>query len=93
MPDIDAILEEPARRFYDAVASGDQRRRLDAIIGRLRSDPAIDGVTTFAFNVGVPETDARIYFDDEFRIVYRMINEWTLSIINVGLEDEPPRSP
>ena len=91
MPDIDAVLEEPARNFYNNVASPVQRQRIDQIIRRLCSDPSIDDVATFAFHIGVPEPDARIYLDDEFRILYRLANAWTISILNIGFDGVPPR--
>ena len=92
MPDIDAVFEEPARTFYDNIASAAQRQRIDQIVDRLRSDPSIDGVVTFAFNIGVPEPDGRIYMDDEFRVVYRLVNAWTISILNMGFDGVPPQS-
>jgi len=92
VPDIDAVLEEPARHFYDNVASSEQRQRIDQIIRGLCSDPSIDGVATFAFHIGVPEPDARLYLDDEFRILYRLANAWTISILNIGFDGVPPQS-
>ena len=91
MPDIDAVFEEPARRFYDNVASASQRQRIDHIVDRLRADPSIDGRTTFAFSIGVPEPDGRIYMDDEFRIVYRLANAW-ISVLNIRFDGVPPDS-
>ena len=93
MPDIDAVFEEPARTFYDDVASAAQRQRTDEIIDQLRSNPSIDDIPIFAFGVGIPELDGRIYLDGEFRIAFRLVNAWTISVLNIGFDGEPPPVP
>jgi hypothetical protein len=40
----------------------------------------------------VPEPDAILYLDDEFRMLYRLENAWTISIINIGFDRVPPQS-
>jgi hypothetical protein len=92
VPEIDAVFEEPARNFYDNVASDAERRRIDAIVVRLCSNPSIDDVAIFAFGVGIPDLDGRLYLDGEFRIAFRLANEWTMSILNMGFDGVPPES-
>ena len=47
----------------------------------------MDHITKFPFSIALPETDARLYLDDEFNIAYRMENAWTVSILFINFED------
>lgn len=51
MPDIDVLLQTPARLFYEEIATRRERGRLDDIIHLLRMDPGVDddcGFTTIS---------------------------------------------
>jgi hypothetical protein len=87
MPDVDAILLPFARDFYESLTDPDERRRVDDAIDLVRHDPYIDDDRKLAFRVAVPDFDAISYYGDEFWVIYRFMNEWTLAIINIGFTD------
>ncbi len=92
MADIDAILQPPARHFYDVIAGEVQRDQLDRIIELICQDPRIDNEIKFALPVGKDEFGNRrfhtAYSDGRFVIVYHHLNNWTLSILNIGYAGE-----
>jgi hypothetical protein len=90
MPDIDVLLQAPARQFYEEIATPTERARLDDIIYLLRLDPGVDGELRFTYDLEAPEAGGRIFYDGFFWLVYRMLNNWTMSILNIGFEEEIP---
>jgi len=75
MPDVDAILQPPAREFYDHVATRDERRQIDAIIVRLCATPGIDYATRFPFGLGRGQSGQGIMYNDgRFWLTYRRLN-------------------
>ncbi|TAK67693.1 MAG: hypothetical protein EPO22_02665 [Dehalococcoidia bacterium] len=90
MADIDAVLLHGARLFYEEIATKTERNRIDDIVLVLREHPEIDDELIFPFNLGLPGVDGRIYYDGWCWIIYRMLNNWTIAILNIGFEEEPP---
>ena len=91
MPDVDVLLRRPARIFYEEIATLSEQRKLDVIIRGLCENPAVDGETKFPLTVPRhPEFSGFIYYDDWGWVVYRPLNAWTLSILNIGFKEELP---
>lgn len=90
MPDIDVLLQTPARLFYEEIATRRERGRLDDIIHLLRMDPGVDDDLRFHYDLGERVPGGRIFYDGEFWVVYHMLNNWTISILNIGFEEEIP---
>lgn len=90
MADIDAVLLRGARLFYEEIATKTERNRIDDIILLLRQRPEIDEQLKFHYDLGLPGVEGRIYYDDWCWIIYRLLNNWTLAILNIGFEEEPP---
>ena len=90
MADIDAVLQRGAREFYKEITTQAERNRIDAIILLLRESPAIDDELKFGFDLGLPGVEGVIYYDDRCWVIYRMLNNWTIAVLNIGFEEEPP---
>jgi len=88
--DIDAVLQHSARIFYEEIATEGERARIDDAISLVCLDPLPDGDIKFRFELGIPSADGFIYYDGWIWIIYRRLNNWTLSILNIGFEEEPP---
>ncbi|HYM14177.1 MAG TPA: hypothetical protein VEZ14_01300 [Dehalococcoidia bacterium] len=86
MPEFLLIVESAARRFFEEIATRDEQVRLSRIMQEILTDPQIDRRTKFPF----PVTDGAMYADGEFWIVYSTIEPGTVSILNIGFEEEPP---
>ncbi|HEY8173595.1 MAG TPA: hypothetical protein VIH21_10965 [Dehalococcoidia bacterium] len=90
MPDIDVVLLEHARRFYDDAATHEEREQINQAIARLCQSPAIDNLLTHPFEAHSAETTA-IYLDGSTWIIYVMMNAWTIGVIGIGtVEDSGP---
>lgn len=85
MPDVDAILRNPARFFYEA-ASEDEQDELDRIIVNICRDPRVDEEVKFV--LPAPPAVLNIYSDKRFWVVYHQLNNWTISILNIGYAHE-----
>ena len=81
MPDVDALLDHPARYFYDE-ATPEEKRLLDELILSIREDPEVDGLTKTAFPVAAGMLT--LYADERFWALYFPLNDWTIFILNIG---------
>jgi hypothetical protein len=87
--DVDAVLQPSARTFYEEIATDAERAHIDDAIALIRLDHLPDNELKFPFNAGLP-TAAYIYYDGLIWIIYRLLNNWTISILNIGFEEEIP---
>ncbi len=70
---------------YDAASAGEQDE-LDRIITNICADPRVDDEVKFVFPV--PPVMLTIYSDMRFWVVYHQLNNWTISIVNIGYHHE-----
>ena len=89
MANFDAILQPPARRFYDSCNEA-ERLELDRILDSICVDPFIDNEVKLSFDYA--PAVAVLYYDGWFWLVYHAMNNWTLSVLNIGFEEDPPRT-
>lgn len=86
MPDVDAVLQPDARRFYDSIKRPADQRRLDSIIRSICEDPRIDEDLKFS----VPSRDRTMigYGDGMFIVMFEHLNSWTISIANIAYDKD-----
>ncbi len=81
---LDPAFRRPARAAYAALAPADQEA-VDLLVERLRRNPWPDGRTTFRFPSEVLE---RFILDnDEWAIIYRLVQPWVLEIWSIARSD------
>jgi hypothetical protein len=83
--DFDAVLLDPARRYYDTLSEIEQQR-IDDAIRAIREDPYVDMRTKFPFPY--PPYNPVLFADAEFFLVYDFENDWTIAVWNIGRNDE-----
>jgi SAM-dependent methyltransferase len=66
-----------ARRGADHAVHG---AHIDDAISLIRLNPDVDGELKFPFNAGLP-TPAAMYYDGWIWLIYRFLNNWTVSIL------------
>ena len=89
MPEFVLIVQSAARRFFEEVATRDEQVKLSHIMRDLLADPQIDARIKFSFPIpGVP--GAALYADGEFWVVYAIPEPGTISVLNIGFEEEVP---
>jgi hypothetical protein len=85
MPDIDVLLQPPARAFYESASEVDQSH-LDRAFQNLCDDPYSDQEVKFTLPA-VPAAANKVVFaylpDGRFVIIYHFLNNWTLSILSI----------
>ena len=81
MADRDAILRLPARTFFDGCLPNEQRQ-LYSIIQLLCEDPSPDGV--LKLHLSQHPDEPLLYRDEQFFVVYRELNDWTLAVWQIG---------
>jgi hypothetical protein len=86
MPEFVLIVQSAARRFFEEIATRDEQIKLSRIMRDLLADPEIDGRIKFPF----PVADGALYADGEFWVVYTVPEVGTISVLNIGFEEEPP---
>ncbi len=86
MPDVDAVLEAPARRFYDSIARPADKHDLDAVIRSICEDPSTNGGLKFA----IPSSDkvTTVFADGKFVVLFEHLNNWTISIVNIAYDKD-----
>lgn len=86
MPDVDAILEAPARRFYDSIKVTTERRNLDFVILKLCETPEVDDDLKSVIPFG--NRRVNVLADGKFVILYEYLNNWTISVIAIAYDKD-----
>jgi hypothetical protein len=86
MPDVDVVFRPTARRFYNEVATAEERQQINAIVNALCEAPGTDERSKYRLGTG-----EALYHDGSYWILYRSINNWTIEIVGIGtVSDDPP---
>jgi hypothetical protein len=86
MADVDRVFRSGARYFYNEIATATERSRINAILDWIAANPQPDDRLTFALSS--PGEYGVLYHDSHVWIMYRMLNDWTLSVMGIGTVED-----
>jgi hypothetical protein len=89
MADREAVAKRSARESYKALGQKDQQA-LDRIVRNLCADPNIDAPVKTKFDV--PPAVVNLYNDLEYWVVYRLPDNRTVEVWNVGKAPSVPKA-